>query len=461
MSRDRRRPRLVFASFVFQAIFALSWGPGVVAQECAFTQLTSGTNDDFMPMTGISVSADGRRVVFRSFEDWVGLNPDHHAQLFLHDRREGLSQITLSTEATTTLQFDLSDDGRLVVYASDRDPTGSNPDHNFELFLVHLDSGVTEALTDTTGVGHSEPKISASADTAVISFCSNADYVGLNGDGNGEVFRYELASSTFKQITSTAGQIVLQRLEMSADGSTVAFVSDQDFVPGANPEGNWELFLHRQGQGFLQVTDTITGNHSTGGRLTHDGTEVYFVDEADLVGSNPDGNGEVFRYSVDRGLTQLTDTIHPLMLSAAEYLSASGDGSRLAFDSQIDYLGPDPNGMLWGVYHLEVALGALSIAGERSLSAIPEISGDGASVVFWSDSDLTGENPGHELLLFKAECFPFFDDGFESGDVTQWSASLSTVDFASFNGDPPTTKPRRHAGRQSPSNDENVNPHGN
>ena len=388
------------------------------AQDCQIFQLTEGENYDFMPVTGISSSADGSRVVFRSTSDWSGLNPDHSWELFLFDRRTGLSRIT-SNDPTWSPSSDLSEDGRTVVYSLNHDPLGTNPDGNFELFLVDLDSMVTVALTDTIGVDHYDPKISA--DGSLVAFRSNDDPVGQNPDGSFEIFRLDIPSSSLSQITSVTGPVSLSELDLSADGSTIAFESAWDFVTGGNPDGNTELFLHRQGLGFIQVTDTTDVSHGTSQRLTSDGTRVFFVDDADLVGSNPDGNGEMYRFDVVGGLTQITDTEE---YSAAEVFSVSGDGSRIALDSQIDYLGPGPSGGVWGVYHYEVATGQISIAGERDLSAVPEISGMGNAVAFWSWSDLTGGNPGHEFQLFQAECYPLFADGFETGDTQAWGQSL-------------------------------------
>ena len=139
----------------------------------------------------------------------------------------------------------LSGDGRLVAFSGTFDPLGTNADRNEEIFLYDVAGASLRQLTQTTGT------ISRSADLdgtgTRLAFLSNADLTGGNASRNTEVFVADLISGALSQITTTAdGQKA--EVSISHDGNVVAFssvfsaggsriyVADLDPRPSAAPE---------------------------------------------------------------------------------------------------------------------------------------------------------------------------------------------------------------------------------
>jgi Tol biopolymer transport system component len=234
------------------------------------------------------ISADGELVAFDSRVDWDGESPDGNMEVFLRGD-EGAQQISPNTvDEDGSRKPAISGDGNVVVYESDRDPTGDNPDTNVELFRYVVDTGQTTQITDTE------------ADE------SQADWRGsyvpvVDGDGSTVVFETEVAHGSL----NTDLQYVIMRWDagvlsevapawdpsVSADGSRVAFLSDVDLV-GRNADENVELFV-RHGGTTRQITRT-TGVDVEGPRISRNGNHIAFASTGNFLGTNADGSLEVF-----------------------------------------------------------------------------------------------------------------------------------------------------------------------
>ncbi|MCH7519629.1 MAG: IPTL-CTERM sorting domain-containing protein [Candidatus Dadabacteria bacterium] len=80
---------------------------------------------------------------------------------------------------------------------------------------------------------------------------------------------------------------------INADGTRIAFRSDADINDG-NPDGNFEIFIFDMTSGiFTQITDETTGDSRTTS-IDADGTRIAFRSDADINGGNPDGNQEIY-----------------------------------------------------------------------------------------------------------------------------------------------------------------------
>src|SRR6185369_17825762 len=118
--------------------------------------------------------------------------------------------------------------------------------------------------------------------------------------------------------------------QIDAAGARVVFSSTANLL-GTNPEGNPEIFtITSSGAGLSQLTSSVSGA-SVLPSVSGDGTRVVFASSADLVaGSNPEGNSEIFAINVDgSGLRQLTMTSSGA--NTGPVLSA--DGVRITFGS--------------------------------------------------------------------------------------------------------------------------------
>jgi hypothetical protein len=88
-----------------------------------------------------SLNKDGSRIVFATTADPLGRNADGNFEIFLWDRARGLHQLTETMGGDTSFpRFPSIDpEGRYVVFSSNADPTGGNPDGNFEIFIIDLE----------------------------------------------------------------------------------------------------------------------------------------------------------------------------------------------------------------------------------------------------------------------------------------------------------------------------------
>jgi hypothetical protein len=92
------------------------------------------------------------------------------------------------------------------------------------------------------------------------------------------------------------GATQVSRPSLSKDGSKIVFATTADPL-GTNGDGNFEIFLfERTGGGLTQLTDTTGGDTSFPLSVAIDleGRWVVFGSSADPTGGNPDGNVELF-----------------------------------------------------------------------------------------------------------------------------------------------------------------------
>lgn len=204
------------------------------------------------------------------------------------------------------------------------------------LFLIFTDlstaepTSVLRRVTITTeDVLNLNPSLSGNG--RFIAFESTFDLAVAGGNG----FHALLADlnsepQTFEQMGST--RTVAPAI--SQNGSSVAFSSNSDPL-GTNADGNSEIFLFRNG-GLVQITSTVADeitNRVTDGNfqpsISDDGHHIAFASNRDLAGHNADRNLELFVCdTIDLSLTQLTNTLGSLGSTSAKI---SGDGNVIGY----------------------------------------------------------------------------------------------------------------------------------
>jgi uncharacterized repeat protein (TIGR01451 family) len=185
-------------------------------------------------------------------------------------------------------------------------------------------------ITNTTDEGISiNPSISG--DGRIIGFESTEDVAGAGGTNYFRAIRANISVDppTFFQMGRTRADAP----GISQDGSRIAFASKDDPL-GTNADGNSEIFVFN-GSNLVQVTNTTPGNPAnrvTEGNfqpsMSDDGRFVAFSSNRNLTSQNGDGNLEVFVFdSVAAAFTQLTNSTGMVGFSDAKI---SGDGSAIA-----------------------------------------------------------------------------------------------------------------------------------
>src|SRR6266446_3787048 len=203
------------------------------------------------------------------------------------------------------------------------------------LCLIPLKRAQTQStlrrITSTTEEGiNINPSLSG--DGRIIGFESTEDIAGVGGSDHFRAIRANVAAdpATFFQIGGTRAVAPA----ISQDGSQIAFASRDDLL-GTNADGNSEIFLF-DGAKLIQVTNTSPGdlsNRIANGNfqpsISDDGRFIAFSSNRDLAGQNGDGNLEIFICdTVTNSFTQLTNSSGIVGFSEAKI---SGNGASVAY----------------------------------------------------------------------------------------------------------------------------------
>ncbi len=265
-----------------------------------------------------AISADGQRVVYQRFETIGGFGS---FQSVLFDSSTGTSRnLTPLSTAFETSAF--SGDGKTIAIATANIglrlydvPSGTlgpviagNTLDNALSFngrvLASEGFGRLDVLDRDTGVWRNiapagsgfNMRPDLSDDGRWLAFTSTFDPLGLNSDRSGEVFLYDLQDNRMRQLTQSAGHAASNaQVSISGDGSRLAFVSSANLL-GTNADGNQELFVFDLLDDTLtQITQTVgSGSYSVDPSFNADGTTLAFISAANLTGSNPAGLPQLF-----------------------------------------------------------------------------------------------------------------------------------------------------------------------
>ena len=277
---------------------------------------------------------------------------------------------------------------------------------------AYLHGPLADAVTQETDGGPGQDsqhgEIDPSGRWLVVE--SAADPVGLNAEGNAEIFLLDTKKGLWTQITDTRAPEENRRRNITL-GSRITFdttgaVDSDPRTNINNRDGNSEIFQARKkrGGGFVitQLTDTQAPVDNRHGATRNGGNTVLFSSNGDLntdpltAASNRDHNREIFSWDKSRGgvITQLTDSIGGENVIQV----VSPLGRYVVFESTADLLGDGAQNRR--VFQLDRWMGKL-----RSLSRSrfgdnfsPRTS---ARLVVWeSTADLTGHNPTGKRVIY-------------------------------------------------------------
>ena len=368
-----------------------------------FRQLTRSNNGSVPDLD--SISADGSLIAFSATANYTGRNPHGEDQVFLiNSDGSGLKQLT-DGRSKDFLNFapEISGDGSRIAFLSTDDPLGTNGDHSVEVFSMRSDGSELHQLSAFSPLNNRDgfPTLSISSDGSLIAFDSDFDPVGTNGDQSFEIFTVNADGTGLAQITNSLDDSYAPCLR--GNGMEITFLSGSDFT-GANPTFQEQVFrANSNGTGIVQLTNSTGGGASTAPSFSADGSRVAYSTSADFLGTNPDLNQEGYAFKRDGTmLVQLTQTT----LYAHQRATISGQGSRVAFDSQANLTCPTCSN---ADHNRELFIANADGTGLRQLtntlvandaSVAPDLSSDGSIVVFQSLADPFGTNPDHRPEVF-------------------------------------------------------------
>ncbi|HEX8899434.1 MAG TPA: lamin tail domain-containing protein, partial [Chthoniobacterales bacterium] len=256
-----------------------------------------------------------------------------------------------------------------------------------KLSRSHAQSTTLRRITNTTEEGiNLNPSISG--DGRVLGFESTEDIAAAGGSDHFRAIRANVTNDppSFSQMAGSRAVAPA----VSQDGSRIAFASKDDPL-GTNGDGNSEIFLF-DGAQLIQVTNTSPGSlasRTTDGNfqpsISDDGRFIAFSSNRNLSGQNSDGNLEIFVYdSVAISFTQLTNSSGIVGSTDAKI---SGDGFSVAY---IRDTGASPSAARDLIKQPRVGLGpiALVAASVQSLAMTygRAISDDGSRIVYSAET---------------------------------------------------------------------------
>jgi Tol biopolymer transport system component len=416
----------------------------------AFVMLSDGSqilqlsNDSALnaySVLSLAISGSGNRVAFVANTNPLGTNNDHLQQLFSINRDgtnlKQVTNITFGMSLATPGFFDISisDDGNKIAFTNQMNLTGGNLDSTWEVFGVNSDGtnlhqitgsafhathpsvsgdgtkvayetqgNITVANWDGTGkltlTAGNHP--SMTDDGQFVVFASTQIDGSTNADGNSEIWKIKTDATTKTLLTNTTAPTQNHNPVVSGAGGRVAF-SSRTTAPGAGTvsyrKANALKVMSGTGSGLLTLT-TAAGGDQYWPTITPDGTRIVFASYSNLLGTDPDRGGDLYRIEADgTSLTQVTS----LTDGAAQRPSIASDRDTIVFFSTANPLGTNPSNFqqIFKVRADGTSLVQLTSADGCGVATNPSISANGAYVVFESCANLTGGNADGSNEVFR------------------------------------------------------------
>lgn len=327
------------------------------------------TNDNSFPP---AVDYPGEMVAFASLATNVVIGDfNSSADVFVYDRTVGMTKVL-------TLVYDQFGDGRGGGGAPDLAPSVSS-DGSLVAFTSAADDLVPNDSNQTSDVFVRSPNGGAAELISVISF---GGQVGHSGNG------------------PSAGPAI------SADGCVVAFYSDASNLVSGDTNGFRDVFVRdRCNHTTERVSVSSTGAQANrpsqaagfSVAISADGNFVAFSSDASNLDDDDDNNNQTDIFVRDRAAGTTTRVSKSASGESAngpsQFAGISGDGRFVVFQSAANNLvDVDPNGKT-DIFVVDTTNGSIKIVSLGSGSdpadgdsSAPQISVDGATVVFQSDA---------------------------------------------------------------------------
>jgi cysteine-rich repeat protein len=292
-----------------------------------------------------------------------------------------------------------------VFSRMDANVVGANPDLSDEVVVWSArdfrrqsptnPNTVVDAISNGAGLDSQQPAPARSGRFVVME--SEANPTGGNADGNIELFVFDTARLTWQQVTNTVAPVENRR-PSTTTGRQILFDSNADLA-GGNADGNREIFLaEARGNTFTmtQLTTSVLPVENRAGQLARRGRINSFSSNGNYVAQNADGNREVF--IVERGVfEQLTHS------TAGENVNPHGNpkGRFVTFESTADLENGGNAISNRRVFYYDRLLDTLTIVSRSffGTNTVPRMS-NGRFIVWQSTSNLTGQNPTNEDVIY-------------------------------------------------------------
>ncbi len=410
-----RLTRLLFSLLVALLLLTVSVGL-ISAQRPTLTRLTIASADN-RDSESPDLDAEGTAVVFHSDADFLGQGlPDNQFEIWLFDTA-ALTYTRLTTAtAPNRDSFDpvLSDDGTVVAFRSNADFLNEGrPFVPPELWLLDLETMAYTRITSASAKNRTSFAPTLSADGRTVAFVSDSDFLDEGiGDNQFEIWLYGTETERLRRVTqATSAGVDSAAPALSADGRKLAFHSNGDFLDQGISTEQVEVWLaDTETLTYSRITTTTAGRESLAPSLNAAGSTIAFHSDFGFSGQKIANNQfEIWLYdSQTLTYTRITTASSFERVSFDPRLSA--DGSTITFMSDSDFL---KRGLragqleVWLYDTTTMSYSRLSFATDIDRhSERPTINADGTSVAFESNSDFLQEGDTslqYHIWLYQAE----------------------------------------------------------
>lgn len=386
--------------------------------------------------TNPSISGDGRVLAFESTADVAGVGGEPSFRAIRANVANDPATF-LQLAASRAPAPAISQDGSHIAFASNEDPLGTNADGNSEIFLcdgVRV-SQITDTLPDQNSNRSSDGNFlpSISDDGRFIAFASNRDLTNQNADGNLEIFIYDSVAHSIAQLTNSSGIVGASDAKLSGDGSSLAYIRDT----GAAPSVNRDLLLQSR-TGTLSIR-TLAANVPSlvltyGRAISDDGARVVWSAQTAT------NTTQVFLFDGrNNNTTRQITTLGSRATDVPLHPSISGDGTRISFATRRGVAGQGSNSdTSVELYTFDVPSGTTGRvtnvnASGATAEVVSSMNDDGSLIAFNFPRLLSGP-VSQDVFANDSEIY------LSATPARAVSGALTIFNRASFGHEPSTTK---------------------
>lgn len=431
--------RVVVASSFGRA----SWGSGRAIDSQLHVMTSTGasprqiTNAVMPIILGADIDSAGNVVYFGSDENLAGLNSSLLPTLWKLNQ-DGSGATKLATLNDVPRQVSVSATGSTIAFTAIPMPNSADPVLRQEQIWSISGSGA-ELRRLTNGDSESSAPVIA-RNGSIIAFTSFDDLDGSEGGGfSPDIFVIRPDGTGLRRITTAGGNPtfdVVGSPSVDGVGAWIVFASYLDLV-GQNSDGSREVYRVRtDGTGMQQLTDTPAGRICDEPAVSADGNLVLFHSTADFLGTNPEGNPELFVLELSTSsIRQLTAAT----TGQVRYVAISDNGQWGFFSSSAPIFEADPDRPRNG-YRVRISdglverMGGLNLYGGGSFSFMdlaPSPSESGLQVAVVTRGDIAMTNPDglDELYLVDFTQLPAFSVSRTTPTQLHWQPQPSPARY--------------------------------
>lgn len=302
--------------------------------------------------------------------------------------------------------------------------------------IEQLDSETGSITTIATGVTQNQFARSSASGERVV-FQAQGSVSGANpGSGTG-LFLYDRNTQSITRIAALSGADRIRELAFSADGSTVAFRSDTQF------NANGSVFLastpaihtYNIANGVIERLNYTVSQNSSTLAISADGSYVTFGEQNNLLGTNADGNIELYSFRVGSAATTLKQVtsvsgLSSLVIGSGHGITNTGD---IYFVSTANYVAGNGSNRNQVFKYNNQTSRVEQLTKNSSASTFDSltITNDVSQILFRTNANLTGENSTGSYQIYK---FDLLANSF--GQVTNYTdATLNSGSSFSISND--------------------------